>query len=86
MIEKKRFNINVNLKQAEALYFQLTMLLEHDVEPADREDCLGEFLAYQEMDKKDFMELLGAVHKAAINLALAEEIAQRGTEETGGQS
>ncbi len=79
----KRFDINVNLKQAESLYFQLSMLLEHDVEPADREDCLGAFLEYQEMDKKDFMELLGAVHKAVINLSLTEEIAKRGIEKAG---
>ena len=71
----KRFDINVNLEQAQAIeWFLQCMVEDNDVD---------EFCEAMDLTTTDFNEMYGEVRKAVVNLCLAEEIAKRGIEKTG---
>lgn len=62
----ERFDINVNLKQAEAIEWLMKFILE--------DEGLTPFLEMQEMDRKDFNELYAAVNKAALSLGFSKAL------------
>ena len=62
------FNITVNARQAEVLEWYTRTLLED-------EEMLDMILETSEASEEDFKDLFAQVHKAVLNLALAEHVA-----------
>jgi len=71
----KRFDINVNLEQAQTIEWFLACIVE--------DNDLDQFCEAMDLTKADFNEMYGEVRKAVVNLGLAEEIAKRGIAKTG---